>query len=146
VARSTTTSESKSGSRSRHRRVRLSRRVVGLVAGRSEPGSQPVLHGNAEAGVGQLAQNVSTSAAAGVPADIEFATKPELAARMILRALDNGVAAGWVAADEVYGGNQTLRSELEQRSKRSAVCAMASNLKELRQSQESVAAMTSAAR
>jgi SRSO17 transposase len=52
-------------------------------------------------------------AAAGVPADTGFATKPALAARMILRALDGGVPAGWVAADEVYGGNPTLRAALE---------------------------------
>jgi SRSO17 transposase len=54
-------------------------------------------------------------AAAGVPEDTGFATKPELAVRMILRALDGGARAGWVAADEVYGGNPTLRRELEQR-------------------------------
>jgi SRSO17 transposase len=54
-------------------------------------------------------------AAAGVPEDTAFATKPALASRMILRALDAGVPARWVAADEVYGGNPTLRSELEQR-------------------------------
>jgi SRSO17 transposase len=54
-------------------------------------------------------------AAAGVPEDTGFATKPALATRMILRALDAGVPARWVAADEVYGGNPTLRSKLEQR-------------------------------
>lgn len=54
-------------------------------------------------------------AAAGVPGDTAFATKPALAARMILRALDAGVPAGWVAADEVYGGNPTLRAALEKR-------------------------------
>jgi SRSO17 transposase len=54
-------------------------------------------------------------AAAGVPADTGFATKPALASRMILRALDAGVPAGWVAGDEVYGGNPTLRADLETR-------------------------------
>jgi SRSO17 transposase len=54
-------------------------------------------------------------AAAGVPADTGFATKPALASRMILRALDGGVPARWVAADEVYGGNPTLRGDLEKR-------------------------------
>ena len=52
---------------------------------------------------------------AGVPVDTGFATKPELASRMIVRALDGGVPAGWVAADEVYGGNPTLRAALQQR-------------------------------
>jgi SRSO17 transposase len=54
-------------------------------------------------------------AAAGVPEDTGFATKPALASRMILRALDGGVPARWVAADEVYGGNPTLRADLEKR-------------------------------
>lgn len=40
-------------------------------------------------------------AAAGVPADVGFATKPGLATAMIERALDAGVPAGWVTADEV---------------------------------------------
>ncbi|GAA3691488.1 hypothetical protein GCM10022267_91680 [Lentzea roselyniae] len=54
-------------------------------------------------------------AEAGIPADIEFATKPELAALMLGRALDGGVPARWVAADEVYGGNPVLRAGLERR-------------------------------
>ena len=40
-------------------------------------------------------------AEAGVPGDVAFATKPALATRMIGRALDGGVRAGWVAGDEV---------------------------------------------
>uniref|UniRef100_A0AAU3IF16 IS701 family transposase n=1 Tax=Streptomyces sp. NBC_01393 TaxID=2903851 RepID=A0AAU3IF16_9ACTN len=54
-------------------------------------------------------------AAAGIPDRVGFATKPALAARMIIRALDSGVPARWVAGDEVYGGNPTLRTALEQR-------------------------------
>ena len=54
-------------------------------------------------------------AEAGIPEDTGFATKPGLASRMILRALDAGVRARWVAGDEVYGGNPTLRCELEAR-------------------------------
>ena len=53
--------------------------------------------------------------AAAVPEGTEFATKPELARRMIERALDAGVPVGWVAADEVYGNNSKLRQWLEQR-------------------------------
>lgn len=54
-------------------------------------------------------------AAAGVPSEVEFATKPALATRMITRALDAGVPAGWVAGDEVYGNDPGLRTELEDR-------------------------------
>jgi SRSO17 transposase len=54
-------------------------------------------------------------AAAGVPEDVEFATKPALARAMIVRALDAGVRAGWAAGDEVYGADPGLRAELEAR-------------------------------
>ena len=47
--------------------------------------------------------------AAGVPDQVGFATKPELARVMLERALDAGVPAGWVTADEVYGGSPALR-------------------------------------
>jgi SRSO17 transposase len=53
--------------------------------------------------------------AVGVPDHVGFATKPELAARMLARALDAGVPAAWVTGDEVYGANPTLRAELEAR-------------------------------
>ncbi|MFJ8141448.1 IS701 family transposase [Streptomyces sp. NPDC096013] len=42
-------------------------------------------------------------------------TKPELARRMIERFLVAGHRVGWVAGDEVYGGNPKLRSALEER-------------------------------
>lgn len=45
-----------------------------------------------------------------------FATKPELAARMITRFPDSGHHAPWVAGGEVYGGNRTLRAALEERA------------------------------
>jgi hypothetical protein len=44
--------------------------------------------------------------AAGVPDQVGFATKPELARQMLDRALEAGVPAGWVTADEVYGGDR----------------------------------------
>ena len=47
--------------------------------------------------------------------DVEFATKPELAMRMIARAIDAEVPAGWVAGDEVYGQLSKLRMMLEER-------------------------------
>ena len=54
-------------------------------------------------------------AEAGIPAEVEFATKPELAMRMLTRALDAGVPASWVTADEVYGQHYRLRAMLEER-------------------------------
>ena len=42
-------------------------------------------------------------AAAHVPEDVKFATKPRLAVEMIERAIDAGVPFAWVAADSVYG-------------------------------------------
>lgn len=51
--------------------------------------------------------------AAGIPDEVEFATKPALAREMITRALDNGASAPWVAGDEVYGADPRLRGELE---------------------------------
>src|SRR5215831_10596006 len=53
--------------------------------------------------------------AAGVPEDVQFATKPELARRMLGRALDAGVPAAWVTADEAYGKDHKFRDWLEQR-------------------------------
>jgi SRSO17 transposase len=47
--------------------------------------------------------------AAGIGDEVGFATKPELARRMLGRALDAGVPAGWVCADEVYGQDKRLR-------------------------------------
>jgi len=52
--------------------------------------------------------------AAGIGDDVGFATKPELARKMIERAVRAGVPFSWVAGDEVYGGNPKLRSWLEE--------------------------------
>lgn len=52
---------------------------------------------------------------ADVPASVEFATKPELAARMLWRTLDAGVKAAWVSGDTVYGSHRPLRAGLEAR-------------------------------
>jgi SRSO17 transposase len=52
---------------------------------------------------------------AGIPDDVEFLTKPALAAGMLTRALNADVPARWVAGDEVYGADPVLRAELETR-------------------------------
>jgi len=55
---------------------------------------------------------------AGVPEAIAFQTKLAMAMAMAMamleRAFDAGVPCRWVTGDEVYGGDRTLRFELEQ--------------------------------
>jgi len=53
--------------------------------------------------------------AAGVPEQVGFRTKPQLAQVMLARALAARVPPTWVTADEVYGGSPTLRQWLEGR-------------------------------
>ena len=52
---------------------------------------------------------------AGLPADVAQRTKPQLALELLERALDHGVPARWVVADEVYGSDGKLRRALEGR-------------------------------
>src|SRR6266702_1510918 len=47
--------------------------------------------------------------AAGIPADLEFATRPQLAMRQLERLTAAGLPAQWVAFDEVYGRSEQLR-------------------------------------
>jgi len=54
-------------------------------------------------------------AEAGVPAEVTFATKPQLARCMIERALEAKVPFGWVTGDSVYGNDWRMRSWLEER-------------------------------
>jgi SRSO17 transposase len=67
-------------------------------------------------------------AAAGVPDTVAFRTKPQLALGMIERALDVGVPARWVVADEVYGSDSKFRRALEERDQ-AYVVAVKSNEK-----------------
>jgi hypothetical protein len=58
---------------------------------------------------------VESCRAAGLAEETTFATRPELATRMVARFLDAGHQAAWVADDEAYGGNPKLRTALEER-------------------------------
>src|SRR6266404_2641556 len=53
---------------------------------------------------------------AGIPDEVEFATKGELAQQMLERAFAAGVPADWVVGDTVYGYDE-LRRFLEEREK-----------------------------
>ena len=50
-----------------------------------------------------------------MPEEVEFATKPQLAMRMIRHTLDQGICADFVLADEVYGNDGKFRRFLELR-------------------------------
>ena len=50
--------------------------------------------------------------AAGIPAETEFATKPELVVRMLERVDAAGRLQGWFTADEAFGQNPGLRDWL----------------------------------
>ena len=52
---------------------------------------------------------------AGIPEELEFATKPQLGQRMLKRALERGFSPTWVLADEVYGSDSKFRRFLEAR-------------------------------
>ncbi|MGX1300093.1 SRSO17 transposase [Streptomyces albogriseolus] len=60
-------------------------------------------------------QDGERRAGAGVPDDVEFATKPALAGRMIEAALDAGITTSWATGDEAYGQDPGLRALLEAR-------------------------------
>ena len=55
-------------------------------------------------------------AEAGVPDQVTFHTKPQLAQAMLERAVTAGVPAGWVTADPIDGGDRRLRMWLEERA------------------------------
>jgi SRSO17 transposase len=52
---------------------------------------------------------------AHVPTSVTFATKPELARRMLERTLVSGLPVAWVTGDTVYGNHRPLRTYLEER-------------------------------
>jgi len=62
-------------------------------------------------------QDRARCAQARIPAERPFATKPELARRMLERALQAGVPAAWVTGDGVYGDNRRLRRWLEEQER-----------------------------
>jgi SRSO17 transposase len=59
----------------------------------------------------------SRRAEAGVPEEVTFANKIELAKRMLHRAFAAGIPARWVAADSFYGRSHQFRKWLEERGR-----------------------------
>jgi SRSO17 transposase len=72
------------------------------------------------------ADEVARRREAGVPDEVTFATRPQLAPRMLARALTTGIRVPWVTGDEVYGSDPRLRCWLEEK-RQSSVLAVRSN-------------------
>ena len=72
------------------------------------------------------ANDTDRRAQAGVPDDVSFATKGELAKKMLKKAFEAGVPARWIVADTVYGTARGLRGWLEKQG-RSYVLAVPAN-------------------
>ena len=51
--------------------------------------------------------------AAGIPDNLRFATKPDLATGQLERLMAAGLPTGWAAMDEVYGRSGKLRKACE---------------------------------
>lgn len=65
----------------------------------------------------EWAKDAQRRAEAGVPEEVRFATKGELAKEMLRRAFDASVPARWVVADTVYGTARGLRGWLEEQGR-----------------------------
>lgn len=73
------------------------------------------------------ANDTERRAEAGVPEEIAFRNKIELAERMLERAFEAGVPARWVVADSFYGRSHAFRAWLEERGRPYAVMVPKTN-------------------
>ncbi len=71
------------------------------------------------------AGDAARRAAAGVPGDVAFATKPALGRALVERALDAGAPTAWGTGDSVYGNDRRLRLWLEERRQPSVLAIRA---------------------
>src|SRR5258707_11796292 len=85
------------------------RRVRNLRVGRFDDGDA-VLIGRALYLPQACAADEEHRELAGVPEEVMFATKPQLAGALLDRAQSAGIRAAFVAGDEVYSGRQLRRS------------------------------------
>lgn len=77
------------------------------------------------------AEDPARRAEAGVPEEVAFASKVELARRMLERAFEAKVPARWVIADSFYGRSGAFRAWLEERGRPHAVMVPKTNAVEL---------------
>jgi len=76
----------------------------------------------------EWADDPKRRAEAGIPQEVAFANKIELAKRMLERAFEAGVPARWVAADAFYGRSHEFRAWLEERGRAYAVMVPKTNM------------------
>jgi SRSO17 transposase len=76
------------------------------VAGHALVGARPYLPA-------EWADDAQRRAAAGVPDELEFSTKPELGRQILADLHAEGRLPGWVTGDQVYGRDPRLRAWLE---------------------------------
>jgi SRSO17 transposase len=79
----------------------------------------------------EWANDPKRRAEAGVPEEVAFANKVELAKRMLERAFGVGVLARWVLADSFYGRSHEFRGWLEERGRAYAVMVPKTNAVDL---------------
>jgi SRSO17 transposase len=75
----------------------------------------------------EWSRDIDRRAEAGVPEAVGFATKVELAKRMLRRAFAADVPARWVVADSFYGRSHSFRHWLEKRGRSYAVMVPKTN-------------------
>ena len=75
----------------------------------------------------EWANDPKRKAEAGVPEEVAFANKIELAKRMLQRAFGAEIPAKWVAAESFYGRSHEFRAWLEKRGRAYAVMVPKTN-------------------
>jgi SRSO17 transposase len=70
----------------------------------------------------EWAEDKQRCLAAGVPEEVEFQTKPQIALEMIQEAVKAGVPFTWVTGDSIYGDFRDIRMWLESEGKQYVLC------------------------
>ena len=70
----------------------------------------------------EWAEDQERRRAAGIPEEIQFQTKPQMALEMIQEAAKAGVPFSWITGDSIYGDFRDIRIWLESQGKRYVLC------------------------